>query len=86
MNAVLGGFLVMSLTDTLREEKKRLLRDLNAVEAHLRAIGGELPNKRTINKAVKKVVRKGKRMSEATKAKLRAAAKARWAKIKKIAK
>jgi len=61
--------------NVLREEQKSLQKQLNAVGAALKALGGWASSG--------KVVRKGKKMSAATKAKIRAAAKARWAKVKK---
>jgi hypothetical protein len=69
----------MSLADTLRTERARLQKELSAVEVHLRAIAGTFPNKRTVTK----VKRKMKKMSEATKAKIRATMKKKWAAKKK---
>jgi len=63
--------------NVLREERTALQRQLKGVETAIAALGG------TVARKVRKVARKGKKMSEATKAKIRASAKARWAKIKK---
>jgi hypothetical protein len=68
----------------LGEERIRLQRELSAVEQALKALGGINsygPGGRASSGKTAK--RKGKPMSAATKAKIRASAKARWAKIKK---
>jgi hypothetical protein len=68
----------MSLVDTLRTERRRLLQHVAAIDSHLRLIAGP------ITKKAKKAIKSAKRtMSAATKEKIRKAAKARWAKIKK---
>ncbi len=66
-----------NVVELLQAEKKVLERRLKAVSQAIRALGG------TATRKIGKVARKGKKMSEATKAKIRAAAKARWAKVKK---
>jgi hypothetical protein len=60
----------------LREERSLLQKQLNALDAAISALSGgqETHEKRNSGKRT---------MSEATKEKLRKAAKARWAKIKK---
>ena len=59
----------------LKEEKKVLQKRLSALEVAISALAGD----------VKKTLKRGQKMSEATKKKLSQAAKARWAKIKKSA-
>jgi hypothetical protein len=61
----------------LREERALLQRQLNALDAAITALSGN------VEKVVRRGGRKGRKMSAATKAKIRASAKARWAKIKK---
>jgi hypothetical protein len=68
-----------NVIELLHKEKKVLEHRLSAISQAIKALGGWASSGRQI----KSVRRKGKKMSEATKAKLRAAAKARWAKIKK---
>jgi hypothetical protein len=61
----------------LRDERKRVSERLSSLDTAIAALGGG------VQKKLKAVRKKGKKMSEATKAKIRKAAKARWAKIKK---
>ena len=68
-----------NVVELLQKEKKVLEKRLSAISQAIKALGGWASS----GKQVKKAVRKGKKMSEATKAKIRASAKARWAKIKK---
>jgi hypothetical protein len=70
---------IANVVELLHKEKKILEHRLFSFVKAMKALGG-CPSS---VKQVKSVKRKGKKMSEATKAKLRAAAKARWAKIKK---
>jgi hypothetical protein len=66
-----------NVVELLEAEKTVLLHRLDAVSKAISALSGK------VKKKVVKAKRKGKKMSEATKAKIRASAKARWAKIKK---
>lgn len=59
------------------DEIKLLKRRLNHLEAVAREYGSQVPRE------LKVMTKKGKKMSEATKAKIAKTAKARWAKIKK---
>jgi hypothetical protein len=61
----------------LREEKKMLQKRLGALDKAIEALVGDVADD------VKKTVKKGKKMSAATKLKLSKAAKARWAALKK---
>jgi hypothetical protein len=63
----------------LNDERKLLQKRLSSLEQAMQALGGD------IAKDVKGAVKRGKKMSAATKAKLSKAAKARWAKVKKAA-
>ena len=65
----------------LREEKRFLERRLSALNKAILVLMDRTD--RNAMKALKRGLKKTRKMSEATKAKLRAAAKARWAKIKK---
>jgi hypothetical protein len=65
----------------LREERTTLLRQLKGIEGAIKALGGDV--RKELRRELTVVKKKGKKMSEATKAKIRAAAKARWAKVKK---
>jgi hypothetical protein len=68
----------------LKQEQVILKKQLIRIEKALSALGGDI--KKGVTKAfTKKRTRKRKPMSEATKAKLRAAAVKRWAKVKKAA-
>lgn len=65
------------LIEVLRTERNILKRQLDALEAAITTIAGD------VVKAANVAGKKTQKMSEATKEKLRKAAKARWAKIKK---
>jgi hypothetical protein len=67
----------------LKQEQVILKKQLIRIEKALSALGGDI--KKKVAKAFTKKSRKRKPMSEATKAKLRAAAVKRWAKVKKAA-
>ena len=61
----------------LRDERMRVNERLSSLDTAIAALGGR------VQKKLKAAQKKGKKMSAATKAKIRKAAKARWAKIKK---
>lgn len=61
----------------LNDERKLLQKRLSSLEQAIEALGGE------VAKDVKRAVKRGKKMSAATKRKLSLAAKKRWAAIKK---
>jgi hypothetical protein len=61
----------MAIFKTLREKEKALLQDLETVRAAMKLLGGEAGDKPT--------GRKRRKMSAATRAKMRASAKKRWA-------
>ena len=63
----------------LKEEKKMLQKRLGALDKALEALVGDVAGD------FKKAVKRGKKMSAATKKKLSVAAKARWAALKKKA-
>jgi hypothetical protein len=67
------------LVALLKDEQKILQRKLTGLEKAIQALSGEVAND------VKSAVKRGNRMSEATKQKLRIAAKKRWAAVKKAA-
>ena len=67
------------LVGLLKEEQKMLQQKLAGLEKAIEALGGD------VVKDVKRTVRRGNQMSEATKQKLRIAAKKRWAAVKKAA-
>ena len=61
----------------LREERAALLRQVRGIEVAIGALRGKVERK------LKAVAKKGKKMSEATKAKIRASMKKRWSGKKK---
>jgi hypothetical protein len=63
----------------LEDEAAALRKRLRGLEQAMEVLGGD------VAKDVKQTVKRGKKMSAATKAKLSKAAKARWAKVKKAA-
>jgi hypothetical protein len=67
----------------LREEKRFLEGRLTAVEKAILALTEKIG--KNAMRTFKRRVKKARTMSEATKAKIRKSAKARWAKIKKNA-
>jgi hypothetical protein len=71
--------MMADLVGLLKAEQKLLRKKLTGLEKAIEALGGG------IAKDVTKSVNRGKKMSEATKQKLRIAAKKRWASIKKVA-
>jgi len=64
--------------EVLREERMTLARQLDAIDNAIKALSGG-----SSSGPVKRRTTKGSHMSEETKAKIRASAKARWAKLKK---
>jgi hypothetical protein len=71
-----AGGVMPNLVAMLVKEKKALQSRLESLEHAIAGLGGE----------AKRTVKRGKKMSAATRAKLSKAATARWAKIKKAAK
>jgi hypothetical protein len=67
------------LVALMKEEQKSLQRKLASLEKAIEALSGD------VIKDVKRSVKRGNKMSEATKQKLRIAAKKRWAAVKKAA-
>jgi len=67
------------LVALMKEEQKILQRKLAGLEKAIEALSGD------VVKDVKRTAKQGKKMSEATKQKLRIAAKKRWAAVKKAA-
>jgi hypothetical protein len=65
------------LVGLLRQEQKLLEKRLSALQQAIEALSGDVAND------VKSAVKRGNKMSEATKQKIRIAAKKRWASIKK---
>jgi hypothetical protein len=65
------------LVGLLNDERKLLQKRLSSLEQAIEALGGE------VAMDVKQAVKRGKKMSAATKRKLSLAAKKRWAAIKK---
>ena len=65
------------LVALLKEEQKMLQHKLAGLEKAIEALSGD------VVKDVKRTLKTGNKMSEATKQKLRLAAKKRWASIKK---
>jgi hypothetical protein len=80
------------MIEQMKQRRLELVRELRAVDAYLEAVGVGSHGKNTsavkkwtaFNKAVTKPhPNAGRKVSEATKAKIRAAQKARWAKLRK---
>ncbi len=67
------------LVALLKEEQKQLQKKLAGLEKAIEALSGD------VAADVKRAVKRGGKMSEATKQKLRIAAKKRWAAVKKAA-
>jgi hypothetical protein len=67
------------LVGLLKQEQKMLQKKLAGLEKAIEALSGDVAND------VKSAVKRGNKMSEATKQKLRIAAKKRWAAMKKAA-
>jgi hypothetical protein len=67
------------LVALMKDEQKQLQKKLAGLEKAIEALSGE------VAKDVKSAVKRGNKMSEATKQKLRIAAKKRWAAMKKAA-
>jgi hypothetical protein len=68
------------LLNMLRDERATLARRLAGIDAAIHALNGNVAPKSATKSAP---VKRKRKMSEETKAKLRRAAKARWAKIKR---
>lgn len=67
------------LVGLLKQEQKLLEKRLSALEQAIQALSGDVVTD------VKRTLKRGNKMSEATKQKLRIAAKKRWASVKKAA-
>jgi hypothetical protein len=65
------------LVALMKDEQKLLQKKLAGLEKAIEALSGD------VARDVKSAVKRGNRMSEATKQKLRLAAKKRWAAVKK---